>query len=130
MFRKRKLSLFTVAAAAVLLTTGLAAPASARPGTWYDCPDKWFCLYDHYNGDGLFWKGINCGGAVYNIGAQGLGDRANSYWNRTTHATAQMLNWTGTRWEPVETIGPFTNGNNLSAGKIDQIDGVRLVCII
>ncbi|GGZ08301.1 peptidase inhibitor family I36 protein [Streptomyces nitrosporeus] len=125
---------FKAAALAAALTAGLtltAAPAgaaptapSARAAAW-DCPVGSVCLYDSAGGVGRFYTASD-GCWFDNIGLSGVGDRATSIYNRTSHRV-NLANWNGSAWEHLVHANPG-EGFTLPASADNRTDAVHVIC--
>ncbi|WP_165984307.1 peptidase inhibitor family I36 protein [Streptomyces sp. YIM 98790] len=115
--------LTTVAIAAGLALTP--APAAASAAAAWDCPQGWICLYDHAGGVGRFYAATD-GCWFDNIGLQGLGDRATSVYNRTSHRV-NLANWNGSAWEHLVHADPG-QAFNLPASADNRTDAVHVIC--
>ena len=116
--------LTAIAGASVVLGLGIASPASAA--NW-SCRSGNICLFDGLNGAGESYQVSGGQALCWNIGAQGWGDRAES-WNKPvpTNYPVILLNWSGQSWLYVASKEANETGNwNLpeyARNKVDAID--------
>ncbi|MFI6504457.1 peptidase inhibitor family I36 protein [Nonomuraea typhae] len=117
----RKIMLVAAAAAIAVSATG-ALPAQASAKTALDCPSASFCLYEG-NGTRFLSMPLLCG--FWNIGLQGLGDRARSARNNTS-VPVNLANWNGSAWEHITQVPP--NGGERFLPAPPTTDAVHFLC--
>jgi hypothetical protein len=121
----KKLS--AVAGATVVLGLAVASPASASTTTNWGCTRDYVCLFDYLNGGGGSYGASGDVAECINIGAQGWGDRAES-WNKMwpTRYPVILLNWTGQSWQYVASKEANETGNwdlpEYARNTVDAID--------
>jgi hypothetical protein len=120
--------LAAVAGASVLLALGIVSPAAASTATNWRCPSGDICLFDGLNGGGENYQVPGDQAICWNIGAQGWGDRAES-WNKTlpTRYPVILLNWTGSSWQYVASKEANETGNwNLPEYARNVVDAIDI----
>ncbi|MCP3759625.1 peptidase inhibitor family I36 protein [Streptomyces sp. TBY4] len=117
----RRSLLICTAAAGLVMSAALTAPAAATPAAetpWRNCEVGEFCVYEHDNGYGgaaYFRSGTN------NLGDYRLNDKVSSVWNRTgkTVCTYVDTNKQGSTWP----VGNW-KGNTSQYNRNDNISSL------